>query len=108
MCALNEAKGMVLNMEIVSLSNVDECNKGLEYYRLNIVKKVKKVGIYEYTSVVSGREDYRVYLNLKDLSTSSCNCSLYKEKNILCKHIVATYFEVVPNSVTEYENEFLK
>ena len=52
-----------------------------------------------------GTNEYTIYLNLKNPRKSTCNCPLANGKRIICKHIVATYFNIVPNSAKEFEEE---
>ena len=55
--------------------------------------------------MASGTKEYDVYLNLKNPRKSTCNCPLANGKRIICKHIVATYFSVVPGSAEQFEEE---
>lgn len=92
-------------MGIISSASGSSCWRGLDYYKNKKIKNIKKISDIEYTSVASGTEDYIVYLNLKNPKKSTCNCPLANGKRIICKHIVATYFSVVPNSAKEFEEE---
>lgn len=92
-------------MGIISCASGSSCWRGLEYFKNNKVKIIKKINDMEYNSVVSGTEKYSVYLNLKNPRKSTCNCPLADGKRITCKHIVATYFTVVPNSAKDFEDE---
>lgn len=95
----------VYYMGIISSASGQSCWRGLDYYKDKKVKNVKKISDIEYSSTVSGTADYHVYLNLKNPRKSTCNCPLADGKRIICKHIVATYFNVVPNSAKEFEEE---
>ena len=92
-------------MGIISSASGASCWKGLDYYKSKKIKNIKKLNDMEYTSIVSGTEKYNVYLNLKNPRKSTCNCPLANGKRIICKHIVATYFSVVPDSAKEFEDE---
>ncbi len=92
-------------MGIISSASGSSCWRGLDYYKTKKVKDVKKISDIEYTSIVSGNKVYNVYLNLKNPRKSTCNCPLADGKRIICKHIVATYFSVVPGSAKEFESE---
>ncbi len=92
-------------MSIISSASGASCWRGLDYYNKRQVKNIKKISDIEYSSMVCGTEDYDVYLNLKNPRKSTCNCPLANGKRIICKHIVATYFSVVPNSAKEFEDE---
>ncbi len=92
-------------MGIISSASGASCWKGLDYYKNNKTKNIKRINDTEYTSIASGTAEYNVYLNLKNPRKSTCNCPLANGKRIICKHIVATYFTVVPNSAKEFEEE---
>lgn len=92
-------------MGIISSASGSSCWRGLDYYKDKKVKNIKKINDIEYTSVASGTKEYNVYLNLEKPRKSTCNCSLANGKRIICKHIVATYFSVVPGSAEDFENE---
>lgn len=92
-------------MEFISSASGASCWRGLEYYKNENLKEIHQISEIEYTSIVSGTKEYNVYLNLKNPRKSTCNCPLANGKRIICKHIVATYFSVVPGSAKEFEEE---
>lgn len=92
-------------MSIISSASASSCWRGLEYYKQEKVKDIKQINEYEFESTVVGNDEYNVHLNLKKPRTSVCNCPLANGKMIICKHIVATYFTVVPNSAKDFEEE---
>lgn len=92
-------------MGIISIASGSSCWRGLDYYKRNKIKNIKQIGDEEYNSIAIGSNEYNVYLNLKNPRKSTCNCPLANGKRIICKHIVATYFTVVPNSANEFEEE---
>lgn len=92
-------------MGILSIASGSSCWRGLDYYKNKKIKNIEKISDVEYNSIVSGTKDYSVYLNLKNPRKSTCNCPLANGKRIICKHIVATYFNVVQNSAKEFEEE---
>lgn len=92
-------------MGIISSASGSSCWRGLAYYKENKINNLKKIGEVEYTSIVSGTKNYNVYLNVEHPRKSTCNCPLADGKRIICKHIVATYFQVIPNSAKEFEEE---
>ncbi len=69
------------------------------------IDKIKKISDFEYSSIVEGTEKYNVYLNLEHIRKSTYDCPIANGKRIICKHIVATYFQVVPNSAKDFEDE---
>ena len=92
-------------MGIISCASGASCWRGLDYYKEKKVKDIKKISDIEYASKVKGNKDYDVYLNIKHPRKSTCNCPMAKGKRIICKHIVATYFSVIPESAKDFENE---
>ena len=92
-------------MGIISSASGSSCWRGLDYYKNKKTTDIKMISDIEYTSIVSGTEEYNVYLNLEKSRKSTCNCPLANGKRIICKHIVATYFSVVPGSAKEFEDE---
>ena len=92
-------------MGIISSASGSSCWRGLDYYKSRKIKDIKKISNIEYTSIAYGTKEYNVYLNLEKPRTSTCNCPLANGKRIICKHIVATYFSVVPGSAKEFEDE---
>ena len=92
-------------MGIISSASGSSCWRGLDYYKSKKIKDIKKINDIEYTSIASGTREYNVYLNLEKPRQSTCNCPLANGKRIICKHIVATYFSVVPGSAKEFEDE---
>lgn len=92
-------------MGIISCASGSSCWRGLDYYKNKRIKNIEKISDIEYSSIVSGTEEYSVYLNLKNPRKSSCNCPLANGKSIICKHIVATYFNVIPGSAKEFEEQ---
>ena len=92
-------------MGIISSASGSSCWRGLDYYKSKKIRDIKKISDIEYTSIASGTKEYNVYLNLEKSRKSTCNCPLANGKRIICKHIVATYFSVVPGSAKEFEDE---
>lgn len=92
-------------MEIISSASGSSCWRGLDYYKSKKIRDIKEISDIEYTSIASGTREYNVYLNLEKPRQSTCNCPLANGKKIICKHIVATYFSVVPGSAKEFEDE---
>lgn len=92
-------------MGIINCASSNSCYRGLDYYEQKRVSKIKKISATEYQSTVSGSDNYNVFLDISHPRRSTCNCPLANGKKIICKHIVATYFSVVPNSVKDFIEE---
>jgi uncharacterized Zn finger protein len=59
-------------MGIISCASGASCWRGLDYYKLKKIKNIKKISNTEYSSIVSGTEDYSIYLNLEKAKKSNC------------------------------------
>lgn len=92
-------------MGIINCASSNSCYRGLDYYEQKRVSKIKKISATEYQSTVSGSDNYNVFLDISHPRRSTCNCPLANGKRIICKHIVATYFSVVPNSAKDFIEE---
>lgn len=92
-------------MGIISVASGASCWRGLDYYKYKKVKNIEKINENEYTSIVSGTKDYDVYLNIEHIRKSNCNCPYADGKRIICKHIIATYFQVFPEQAINFEKE---
>lgn len=92
-------------MGIISLASGNSCWRGLDYLKNKKVIELNQIGEFEYSSIVNGSNNYNVYLNIEHPRKSTCDCPLAKGKRIICKHIVATYFTVMPKEATNFEEE---
>ena len=92
-------------MGVISVASGNSCWRGLDYYKNNKVKKLIKINENEYKSIVKGNSEYEVYLNTEHVRKSKCNCPYANGKLIICKHIVATYFQAFPKEAINFEKE---
>ena len=88
-------------MSIISSASSSSSWRGLDYYKKNKIKNLKKLNDFEYASEVIGSETYSVYLNISHPRRSTCNCPFANGKKIICKHIVATF----PQEAINFEKE---
>lgn len=61
--------------------------------------------IYSATAAGSSSEPYSVELHIDHPRKSKCNCPHADGKRIICKHIVATYFTVLPKAAEKFYAE---
>ena len=92
-------------MGIISLASGNSCWRGLDYFKNKKVIKLNKINDNEYESIVKGTNNYNVFLNIEQPRKSTCDCPLAKGKRRICKHIVATYFAVMPEESVNFEEE---
>ena len=78
--------------------------RGYEYFREKRVRDVKQLGGGVFTAAVSGNSPspYSVELHMDHPKKSTCNCPFADGKKIICKHIVATYFTVLPEEAERF------
>ena len=89
-------------IDIINCASSNSYYRDLDYYEQ---KRVKKISETEYQSIVSGSDNYNFFLDISHSRRSTCNCPLANGKRIICKHIVATYFSVFPNSAKDFIEE---
>ena len=90
-----------------------ECASGVSVWREYDYFKEKKVvslevtgeNIYSATVAGSSSEPYSVELHIDHPRKSKCNCPHADGKRIICKHIVATYFTVLPKEAERFYAE---
>ena len=81
--------------------------RGYDYYREQKVIRIEEMEPGIFTARVSGSSDdaYAVELHMKHPRKSKCNCPHADGKRIICKHIVASYFTVLPNEAEKFYAE---
>ncbi len=81
--------------------------KGYDYYKEKKVVSLEVTGenIYSATVAGSSSEPYSVELHIDHPRKSNCNCPHADGKRIICKHIVATYFTVLPKEAEKFYAE---
>ena len=81
--------------------------RGYDYYKEKKVVSLEVTGenIYSATVAGSSSEPYSVELHIDHPRKSKCNCPHADGKRIICKHIVATYFTVLPKEAERFYAE---
>ncbi len=81
--------------------------RGYDYYKEKKVLSLEVTGenIYSATVAGSSSEPYSVELHIDHPRKSKCNCPHADGKRIICKHIVATYFTVLPKEAEKFYAE---
>ena len=107
-------------MSIRKLASFNSLWKGLEYYNEERVSNLKRNEDGTFESTVRGVMDYHVHLDPTHLKESTCTCPHGEGRKVICKHVVATYFEAYPQEALkankdlyayhdeENEDEYLK
>ena len=93
-------------MGLINIASNNSVWRGLDYCKKNKVINYRKININQYEGVIGGSNNkkYHVFMDIEHPRKSKCDCPHAKDKRIVCKHIVALYFTVVPDGV----NKFLK
>ena len=90
-------------MGVISVASSASAWRGYEYYKSKKVKSYKQISDYEYTGQVKGSNDvYNIFIDTKHVRKSTCDCPHANGKRIICKHIVALYFEIFPKEAVNY------
>ena len=83
--------------------------RGYDYYKENKVVSLEEIETNIFTAKVSGNssEPYSVELHIDHPRKSKCNCLHADGKRIICKHLVAAYFTVLPEEADKFYAEAL-
>lgn len=107
----------VLREIILSLINLTSRNslwRGMDYYEEKRILSIKQVDENIFESEVLGSNDklYHVLIDIEHPRKSKCTCPFADGRRVICKHMVATYFNVYPEEANrvikeaeEYEKE---
>lgn len=85
-------------------ASMDSAYRGYEYYKKDMVVSVEHKGGGVYSGVVrgSGGAAYDVTVNIKRPRSGSCTCPHAAGRRIICKHMAALYFAVLPERAEQY------
>lgn len=90
-------------MGVISVASSVSVWRGYEYYKSKKVKNFKQISDCEYEGQVEGSNGlYNVFLDINHVRKSTCDCPHANGKRIICKHIVALYFEIFPEEAVNY------
>ena len=81
--------------------------RGYDYYKEKKVVSLEEIESNIFSAKVSGNsnEPYSIELHIDHPRKSKCNCPHADGKRIICKHIVAAYFTVLPNEAAKFYAE---
>lgn len=94
-------------MGILECASVASVSRGYDYYKeRKVICFAEMTGnIYSARVVGSSNEPYSVELHIDHPRKSKCSCPHADGKRIICKHIVATYFAVLPEEAERFYAE---
>lgn len=92
-------------MGLIELASGKSIWRGLDYYndKKVISWSIPKEGIYE--GEVSGSDGsiYTVHVDTKHPRKSLCTCPFAEGRRVICKHMIALYFEAEPEEAERCE-----
>ncbi len=99
-------------MGLIDLASSNSFWRGNAYYQSKKVKNVQQHSDFEFDSIVRGKDEYMVHIDLNHPRKSTCTCPFAEGRRVICKHMVATYFTIYPDEAEriikeqeEYEEE---
>lgn len=97
-------------MGVIDCASSASLWRGYDYHKANMVQSITQTGDTTYTATVkgSGTNLYTVEMDITHPRKSKCNCPFADGKRIICKHIIASYFEVFPKEAERIYNEAIK
>ena len=83
--------------------------RGYECFKEKKVQSIKQVDKSVFIANVQGSAStpYSVELHIDHPRKSTCNCPHANGRRIICKHIVAVYFTVLPDEAEKFYKEAL-
>lgn len=85
-------------MGVIECASAASVWRGYDYFKDKKVVSISKIGenIYATTVAGSSKRTYSIELNIDHPRKSKCNCPHADGKRIICKHIVAAYYTILP------------
>ena len=79
--------------------------RGYHYYKERRVVYMEEIRAHVYAAAVQGtqKEPYAVKMDLDHPEESTCSCPYAMNMQVVCKHIVATYFAIFPEAAEALE-----
>ena len=94
-------------MSIWTLASNDSAWRGYDYYKQGIVTAYEKLDKGIYKSHIKGSADvpYCTIIDVAHPRKSSCDCPFAKGRRVMCKHMVALLFTVIPSEADAFMHE---
>ena len=89
-------------MPLLDLASGNSLWRGVDYYKEDRVKDWDQKEPGTYSGTVQGTELYQVHLDIAHPRRSTCSCAFAHGRRVICKHMVAMYFTVVPGSYEDF------
>ena len=97
-------------MGLMNCSSFGVRCRGYDYYKNKAVINLKQISDTNYEATVkgSGNIEYTVRLDLKHNRQCKCNCPYAIDSIKICKHMIATYFTILPQEADKFYKEELE
>ncbi len=97
-------------MSLLSSSSMASRWRGYTYFKNNKVQKLEQLGDMRFQADVSGSgtTPYAVVIDLEHVRQSSCTCPHAAGRQVICKHMVATFFAAFPDEAEKFYADVLK
>lgn len=96
-------------MGVLECASVLSVWRGYEYFKKNRVRGIKQLDENVFSATVQGSASipYSVELHMDHPRKSICDCPHASGRRVVCKHIVAVYFTILPEEAKKYYAEIL-
>ena len=96
-------------MGVLECASVLSVWRGYEYFKKNRVRGIKQLDENVFSATVQGSASipYSVELHMDHPRKSICDCPHANGRRVVCKHIVAVYFTVLPDEAEKFYKEAL-
>ena len=92
-------------MGLIDLASNNSLWRGYNYFERKNVLSYKKITGTESEGKVKGTVTYDVYINIDHPRKSKCNCPHADGRRVICKHMIALYFTVYPETAQKFMDE---
>jgi len=94
-------------MGLLSSASNASAWRGYEYFRQGKVETYEKLNnnVYECHIEGSSATPYHTVINVAHPRQSHCDCPHAKDRQIICKHMMALLFTVFPDEAEEYVHQ---
>ena len=89
-------------MGLIELARAQSVWRGLDYYEEKKVLDWKETDFEQYYGTVQGSSVYQVHLDIEHPKRSTCNCPFAQGRRVICKHMIAMYFTIVPQAAEDF------
>lgn len=96
-------------MGILDLASFQSQLRGYDYYKENRAQASKKMDGPAISGLVLGSNQniYHVSVDLKHPRRSVCDCPFANGRRVICKHMIALYFEAFPDEADSFYSKIM-